>query len=59
MCVGQDTATSLQDAERAFADALPRHDRAAFAAMFAPDVESWLRCSARCGALIEAAKNRN
>jgi ketosteroid isomerase-like protein len=30
---------SLQDAERAFADALLRHDRAAFVAAFAPDAE--------------------
>jgi ketosteroid isomerase-like protein len=33
---------SLQEAERAFADALVRHDRAAFVAMFAPDAESSL-----------------
>src|SRR3954469_20960892 len=29
----------LQSAERAFADTLMRHDRAAFAAMFTPDAE--------------------
>ncbi len=33
---------SLQEAERAFADALVRHDQAAFVAMFAPDAESSL-----------------
>jgi ketosteroid isomerase-like protein len=33
---------SLREAERAFADALVRHDRAAFAAMFTPDAESSL-----------------
>ena len=33
---------SLQEAERASADALVRHDQAAFVAMFAPDAESSL-----------------
>lgn len=32
----------LQDAERAFADALMRHDQPAFVALFAPDAESSL-----------------
>ena len=35
-------STSLQQAERAFADALANHDRAAFVAMLAPDAESTL-----------------
>jgi ketosteroid isomerase-like protein len=38
----QEPPPSLQEAERAFADALARHDRAAFVAMFAPDAESSL-----------------
>jgi ketosteroid isomerase-like protein len=38
----QEPPPSLQEAERAFADALVRHDRAAFVAMFAPDAESSL-----------------
>src|SRR5882672_7934318 len=38
----QEPPPSLQDAERAFADALVRHDRAAFVAMFARDAESSL-----------------
>ena len=38
----QEPPPSLQRAERAFADALLRHDRAAFVAMFAPDAESSL-----------------
>jgi ketosteroid isomerase-like protein len=40
---GQQASTSaLQSADRAFADALIHHDRAAFVAMFAPDAESTL-----------------
>ena len=35
----QTSTPSLQDAERAFSDALLRHDRAAFVAAFAPDAE--------------------
>jgi len=38
----QEPLPSLREAERAFADALARHDRAAFIAMFAPDAESSL-----------------
>ena len=38
----QPPSASLQEAERAFADALANHDRAAFVAMFAPDAESTL-----------------
>jgi ketosteroid isomerase-like protein len=38
----QEPPPSLREAERAFADALARHDRAAFVAMFAPDAESSL-----------------
>lgn len=38
----QEPPRSLQEAERVFADALVRHDRAAFVAMFAPDAESSL-----------------
>ena len=38
----QSPPPSLQEAERAFADALVRHDQAAFVAMFAPDAESSL-----------------
>ena len=38
----QDPPLSLRDADRAFANTLVRHDRAAFAAMFAPDAESSL-----------------
>ena len=36
---GESPSMSLQDAERAFADALLRHDRAAFVALLAPDAE--------------------
>jgi hypothetical protein len=40
---GQDTPMpSLEEAQRAFAASLERHDRAAFEAMFAPDAESSL-----------------
>jgi len=35
----QTSTPSLQDAERAFSEALLRHDRAAFVAAFAPDAE--------------------
>ena len=35
----QTSFPSLQDADRAFAEALLRHDRAAFVATFAPDAE--------------------
>jgi uncharacterized protein DUF4440 len=38
----QELPPSLREAERAFADALARHDRAAFVAMFAPEAESSL-----------------
>ena len=38
----QERPGSLEEAERAFADALVRHDRAAFVALFAPDAESSL-----------------
>jgi len=38
----QTSTPSLQDAERAFSEALLRHDRAAFVAAFAPDAESSL-----------------
>src|SRR5260370_930146 len=38
----QEAPPSLREADRAFADALVRHDRAAFVAMFAPDAESSL-----------------
>jgi ketosteroid isomerase-like protein len=38
----QPPSASLQEAERAFADALANHDRGAFVAMFAPDAESTL-----------------
>src|SRR5918993_3157431 len=41
--LGQDTSlASLEQAQRAFAASLERHDRAAFEAMFAPDAESSL-----------------
>ncbi len=40
--LGQAPAQSLQDADRAFADALMCHDRQAFVAAFAPDAESTL-----------------
>ena len=41
--IGQDTSlSSLEEAERAFAASLERHDRAAFESMFAPDAESSL-----------------
>ena len=36
---GQTSSPSLQDAERAFSEALLRHDRAAFEATFAPAAE--------------------
>ncbi len=36
---GQEPPVSLLDAERAFADALIRHDRSAFVALFTPDAE--------------------
>jgi hypothetical protein len=38
----QERSASLEDAERAFADALLRHDRSAFAGLFASDAESSL-----------------
>lgn len=38
----QERPGPLEDAERAFADALMRHDRSAFVALFAPDAESLL-----------------
>jgi ketosteroid isomerase-like protein len=38
----QEPPSPLREADRAFADALVRHDRAAFIAMFAPDAESSL-----------------
>jgi hypothetical protein len=39
---GQTPPPSLQEADRAFADALMRHDREAFIALFVPDAESSL-----------------
>ena len=36
---GQEPPASLLDAERAFADALMRHDRSAFEALFTLDAE--------------------
>lgn len=47
VAAGQSPASSLPDAERAFAAALLHHDRAAFVAILAPDAESTLPIAAR------------
>lgn len=52
---GQEPSLSLQDAERAFADALMRHDRAAFVALFTPDAECSLPVAKRGPEAIASA----
>jgi ketosteroid isomerase-like protein len=51
----QTPAASLQEAERAFADALVRHDRPAFVATFSPDAECSLPTPKRGPKAIAAA----